>query len=254
MRQSAGASQPPVPADGCGSIRNRIATHPFERLERLFERAHRHDLEIVATGSRATPLGRDLAPHPERLGTRNTSTPVCATADAFCRRPPIGADGPVEVDRAGHGDLAPASELALGQLVDQRQRECQAGRRTADRAGVDVELERQLDPPCVERVEPDDRALGILGRCGQRHLDVELALARTFDLHRHDVAGLLVGEHATEILDAVDHLAVDLENAITRVEHVVGRAPGRRTRCRPRLATRHTMSSIRTSPGTSTTS
>ena len=49
-----------------------------------------------------------------------------------------------------------------GQLVDQGQREGQPGGRTADPAGVDVELERQLDTLRVEREETDDRALRLV--------------------------------------------------------------------------------------------
>ena len=54
-------------------------------------------------------------------------------------------DRAVEVDGAGDGDVVAAEQIAVGQLVEQGQRERQPGARSADLAGVDGDLERQAD-------------------------------------------------------------------------------------------------------------
>ena len=53
-------------------------------------------------------------------------------------------DRAVELHRAGDGDVEPTEQVALGELVEQRQRERQAGARPADLAGVEGDLERQV--------------------------------------------------------------------------------------------------------------
>ena len=112
---------------------------------------------MISTSSPAIWRARSICSSPCAVGTRKWSTPTWRTAETFWARPPIAPDRAVEVDLARDGDVAAAGEVARRQLVDQRQRERQPGRRPADAAGVDVDLERQLDGRRVERDEPDDR-------------------------------------------------------------------------------------------------
>ena len=118
---------------------------------------------MISTSSPAISRARAICSSPCAAGTRKWSTPTWRTADTFWASPPIAPDRAVEVDLAGDGDVGAAGEVARRQLVDQRQRERQPGRRPADAAGVDVDLERQLDARRVERDEPDDRPVGSSG-------------------------------------------------------------------------------------------
>ena len=122
----------------------RVAAEALERGERLVERGDRDDLDVVA-GDLA---GARRSARPWAAGTRKCHAGL-AHGRRLLRQPADRADGAVEVDRAGDGDSRAAGQVARRQLVDQRQRERQAGRRPADLAGVDVDLERQLDgAPC----------------------------------------------------------------------------------------------------------
>ena len=95
-----------------------------------------------------------------RLGRRHEEDPDPALMNRrhLLGQPTDRSDVAVEVDRARHRHVLLTGELTRRQLVDQRQREGQPRRRTPDVAGVDVDLERQIDRPGVERHEPDDRA------------------------------------------------------------------------------------------------
>ncbi len=122
------------------------------------------------------------------------------------------------------GDVLAAGELAGRQLVDQGQRERQPGRRPADAAGVDVELERQLDTLRVEGDEAHDGPVRFVGRRRQLDRDGELADVGSLELDLDRVAGFLVGERGREIVDVVQRRAVDLEQPVAGIEHLVGRA------------------------------
>ena len=137
---------------------------------------------------------------------------------------------PLQVDRAGDGDVRAAREVALRQLVDQRERERQPGRRATDAAGVDVELERQLDAGRVERDEADDGAAGIPGRVDQLDLDRLRWVVAALDLELDAVAGFVVPEGVDEVVDRAELLTLGLEQAVARVEDVVGRRPRRAAR------------------------
>ena len=127
-------------------------------------------------------------------------------------------DRAVERDRASHGDVPPAGQVAFGQLVDESERERQAGGRAPDPAGVDIDLERQGDDSGVERTESDDRAGGIVR--GRRELDghVEDAHVGAANLEVDRVARQLGVEHGGEVLDRVQLLALGFENRVGRVD------------------------------------
>ena len=133
-----------------------------------------------------------------------------------------GTDVALEIDGTGDRDVAAARQVALGELVDERQRECQAGRRTADGSRVDRHVERQCDRSGVERDEPDDRPVGIVGIGRQLDLDVEFAHLRSADPEFDHVAGRPALELRTEVLDGGDRHPVDGENRVGRIERLVG--------------------------------
>ena len=91
-------------------------------------------------------------------------------------------------------------------------------------AGVDVELERQLDPLRVEGQEADDRPVRFVGRRRQLDRDGELADVGPLELDLDRVTGFLVGERSREIVHVAQRRAVDLEQPVTRIEHLVGGA------------------------------
>ena len=142
------------------------------------------------------------------------------TADTFCGSPPIGTDVAFDVDLARHRHIEAAQQIALGELVDQRERERQPRRRPADAVGVDLDLERQLDSGRVERDEPDDRALGIVGRGDQRDLDRGGSLALALDLEGDHIARLVVGELFDEGVDGRHLHAVNARDLVAWLQRV----------------------------------
>ena len=132
-------------------------------------------------------------------------------------------DRAVEVDRAGHRDVAAAGQLSGRELVDQRQRERQAGRRPADVVGLDVDLERQVHDAGVERTEPDDGTARLVGRLRQDHRDGLLADARTIDEQLDRITGRLAGERVDQVVDRAEHLTVGLQDRVGRIDLLVGR-------------------------------
>src|SRR5207253_4133013 len=80
------------------------------------------------------------APDPDRL-----------LLDAADRR-----DGAVELDLARRRDAPPVIDVAA-ELLEHVEREREPGRRTADRAGVDLHLDRQLDECGLVDEDPDQR-------------------------------------------------------------------------------------------------
>ena len=135
------------------SIGQRVAAKFFKRDKGVIDVGDRNELDVVA---------RDLASFLEvGLAGRDEEVvePGLAHRGHLLRQAADRADVAVELDRPGHRDVRPAEQVAVGELVDQREREREAGARTADLAGVDLDLERQLDRSRVERDEADDRSL-----------------------------------------------------------------------------------------------
>ena len=155
---TAGTHRGGVDSEGSG-----VAAEPLEGGERLVERGHRDDRRLVAGG---TLGGGDVV---LALGGGDDERVDSRSGDGRRLLPQAAdrADVAFEVDRAGDGHTTPPSEVAGGELVDQREREGQSGRRPTDLRVSIESLERQLDRRRVERVEADDRPLGVLGRCRQ---------------------------------------------------------------------------------------
>ena len=86
-----GCRRHPKASPGGRRRRDRIAAVLGERFERLA----RASPPGRSRGHRRLPLGlRRCRASPCAAGTMNTSTPACATADAFCRSPPMGPTVP----------------------------------------------------------------------------------------------------------------------------------------------------------------
>ena len=191
----------------------------------------------VATGMISTSsAGHDAGPASDALALRGRHDEVRrrrpgATADAFWRRPPIAPTVAVEVDRPGDGDVLAAGELARRQLVDQGQRERQPGRRAADAAGVDVDLERQLDALRVEREEADDRALRFVRRRRSAHLDRAGGSPTSRSISSSTTSpGSLSASCGDEVVDGRQRVRRRPRRSVARIEQLVG---GRVRRCTP---------------------
>src|SRR5688572_9520726 len=122
-------------------IGERIATESLEGGERLIEVGDDDQLDVVTrhlTGSRhvlvGLPGGYEEVPD---AGLTDRRDLLGEAAD----RP----DGAVELHRAGDGNVDTAEQVALGELVEQRQGEGQAGTRSPDLPGVEGDLEGQPD-------------------------------------------------------------------------------------------------------------
>ena len=104
---------------------------------------------MISTSSPAISRARAMSSSLCDAGTRNVLHAGLAHGRRLLRQAADGADRAVELDRARDRDVGAAGQVARRQLVDQRQRERQPGRRPADAVGVDVDLERQVDAsPC----------------------------------------------------------------------------------------------------------
>ena len=105
---------------------------------------------ISSTSSPATSLALAISASDCPAGTMKCAMPGLAHRRHLLRQPADRPDRAVELHRAGDGDVDAAEQVALGQLVEQRQRERQPGARPADLAGVEGDLERQAHRPGVE--------------------------------------------------------------------------------------------------------
>ena len=121
---------------------------------------------MISTSSPTTWRALAMSFSPCAVGTRKYFAPDCNTADAFDVRPTDRTDLATSMSiAAGHGHALAAEQVAVRQLVDQRQGERQPGRRSADRFGVDLDrhVVGKVDGRRVGREEADDRAVGSSG-------------------------------------------------------------------------------------------
>ena len=122
----------------------------LQRVQRLFKTLHRDDPQVSCIAARSCCVfpSRDE----EHVGSGRPDA-VGLLLDASHR-----ADGAVELDLAGRRDPVAAVDV-VPELLEDLQREREAGRRAADVAEVDADVQRQLDPRVLRDADADDRAL-----------------------------------------------------------------------------------------------
>src|SRR5262249_35170111 len=113
-------------------------------------------------------------------------------------------------------------EAAGCELIDQRQCEREAGRRTTDLLRVDLDRERRVaDRRRVERDEADDRPVRIVLR--RDELDVAALNATdtgAAELDAPRVTVLVHLERVDEIVDDLDLFSIDLDEFVVLLENV----------------------------------
>ena len=151
-----------------------------------------------------------------------SSTPTWRTADTFWASPPIAPTVPSRAIVPVTATSA-AGEVALRELVDQRERERQAGRRAAD-APVSMSISNGSSTlagsngrkPTIVRVGSSGEAISSTSTGPPSR-------AGPVDLHLDGVAWLRVGELGDEVVDVASVDAVGHEEHVAELEHVVGR-------------------------------
>ena len=150
-----------------GQQRSRVPPEGVERLQRVLQGTHPDHLDIVA----------DRLPDLVDLGLGHEEHLVAGVAhrDRLLRAAADRADGAVEVHGAGDRHPMPAGELAGGEHVEHREREGQSRRGTADRAGVDGDVDREVgaDDAVLGR-DADDRSLRVVVGRDRGDLDVDV--------------------------------------------------------------------------------
>ena len=169
-----------------------------------------------------------LGRHEEVVGAR------ILDGDGLLAQPADVPDRPVEVDRAGGGDAAATGEIARRELVEQGQREGQAGRRATDLIGRDRRRDGQLVADvvvdgAVDGDEADDRPA--VRRTGQRDGDLfGLLRALRVDRQGHLVARRLPLQEGTDVVGQDDRLTVHGDDGVAGVRTPRRPAPAARRR------------------------
>ena len=133
----------------------RLLGQSCQSVQRLLKTLHRDDPQAV----RVLPRIGGVLP----AGTRKASTPASRAPIVFCLMPPIGPTRPFEEDLAGRRDLVAAVDVAA-ELLQDVEREREAGRRPADAARVDRDADRQLDRLAWSSRTPTIAALRAVAR------------------------------------------------------------------------------------------
>ena len=145
----------------------------------------------LSTGiTRRSPACRRASSALSPAGTRNTSAPERFAPITFCLTPPIGATLP----SSSSSPVAATSQTPVdvpAQLLDDVERECEPGRRAADAAEVDLDVERQLDVRGLLDLDADERPALLGGALDRADRDRP---RRAAGAHRqlHGLAGLVL--------------------------------------------------------------
>ena len=193
-----------------------------ERLQRLGQAIHRDHLDIVPDGlPHLVELSRG---HEERL------VAGVAHGDGLLGAPAHRAHRAVQRHRAGDGHLVSARQLAWGEHVEDGEGEGQSGRRPTHGAGVDGDVDREVEghESLLGLGDADDGARRVVlgGHRGHGHVDPVGAARRSLQSEGVPGTGTTGLEEAADLAGSVEWLIIH------RHDHVVGLEHLRRRRAR----------------------
>ena len=154
-------------------------------------------------------------------GTTKTSTPLRRAPIVFCSRPPTGTTSPSSSSSPVTAIRASAVDVAA-ELVEDVEREREPRRRAADVAGLDADVDGQLDLGALLDADADDGAVAL----GRDRATVSSASSLSSSPRRtprlHLVAGRFVRMSPDQILDRAHPLAVDRDDHVRRLQRARG--------------------------------
>src|SRR6266508_5624300 len=125
-------------------------------------------------------------------------------------------DPSIEVERAGYDDAAIFVQI-LAELVDDVQREGQAGGGATDRPGVELDREREVDRRRLFDLNADDGPLGLVRIRLRGEADLSHATCAT-NAEGDCLAGVDSAHRLAEILGRLDGLPLDRDDHIADLE------------------------------------